>query len=129
MPALEAMACGVPFIGTKAGAIIEHVGNDEERGLFIEPKFINIDPYGNSNRYYADVVDGYEKLNTVYALNEFAPMGERVVKARKYVEDRTWEITADVMDKAISEVLSVKEIQETVTESKPEQEWATEETK
>jgi glycosyltransferase involved in cell wall biosynthesis len=37
LPAIEAMACGVPLVGTTGGAIPEVVGRDGETGLLVEP--------------------------------------------------------------------------------------------
>jgi glycosyltransferase involved in cell wall biosynthesis len=37
LPAIEAMACGVPLVATNGGALPEVVGNDGETGLLVPP--------------------------------------------------------------------------------------------
>jgi glycosyltransferase involved in cell wall biosynthesis len=37
LPAIEAMACGVPLVGTLAGAVPEVVGTDGETALLVPP--------------------------------------------------------------------------------------------
>src|SRR3954454_2122187 len=37
LPAIEAMACGVPLVATTGGALPEVVGNDNETGLLVPP--------------------------------------------------------------------------------------------
>lgn len=99
MPVLESMACGVPVVGTKCGAIIEHI--EHGAGMLIEPAFVHIDTYGNANRYYASVGDGTNKL----ILADTLDMSAAVAKAREYVEGRTWDIPVQQLDKAIREAV------------------------
>jgi glycosyltransferase involved in cell wall biosynthesis len=37
LPAVEAMACGVPVVGTTGGAVPEVIGTDDETGLLVPP--------------------------------------------------------------------------------------------
>jgi len=37
LPAVEAMACGVPVVGTTGGAVPEVIGRDDESGLLVPP--------------------------------------------------------------------------------------------
>ena len=93
MPLLEAMAIGLPCLGTNCTAIAEVLG--EDRGLLIEPDYVYRDPFGNGKRYLASREDGTKKLELLYA-QEFD-----TIPARNYAENRKWEITIDQLEKAL----------------------------
>lgn len=95
LPLLEAMAVGVPCVATNATAMRESLDNG--RGLLLDPNYVWIDPFGNTNRYFVfperiaeamlkmaethkDVLDGYTE------------------KARAYVESRTIENAVKIIE-------------------------------
>jgi len=100
MPLLEAMAMGIPCLATNCTAIAEVLADG--RGILIDhelashPEFLYIDPFGNGNRYFADLKDGTKKLIDLFV----SPHSEMVKKAREYVEARDWSITVAQMEKA-----------------------------
>lgn len=49
-PILEAMSVGTPVICTAASAMLDHSANGQ--AIAIPADYINIDPFGNTNRYY-----------------------------------------------------------------------------
>lgn len=92
MPLLEAMSTGIPCVATNCTAISEVLADG--RGILVDPEYSYTDPFGNGNRYFISVKDGIYKL-------QFAVRGEITDKARKYVEDRTWDKTILQMEKAV----------------------------
>lgn len=78
LPAIEAMSCGVPVVGTTGGAIPEVVGTSGETGLLVEPN--NPDALVGAIRTLLDD----EALRARLGAN-----GRERVKARF-----TWEVTA-----------------------------------
>lgn len=92
MPLLEAMATGIPCVATNCTAISELLADG--RGILVDPEYSYTDPFGNGNRYFINVKEGIHKL-------QFAVRGEITDKARKYVEDRTWDKTILQMENAV----------------------------
>jgi glycosyltransferase involved in cell wall biosynthesis len=78
LPAIEAMSCGVPVVGTTGGAIPEVVGQSGETGLLVEPN--NPDALVGAIRTLLDDAELRERLG--------AAGRERVIKRF------TWEVTA-----------------------------------
>lgn len=79
LPAVEAMACGVPVLGTTGGAIPEVLGNDGETGLLVPP--------GDPEALAAGIIRALD-----------APrLRERVGAAgrRRALEKFTWRATAE----------------------------------
>ncbi len=78
LPAIEAMACGVPVVATTGGALPEVVGQDGETGLLVEPN--NPDAL----------------VGAIRRLLDDAPLRARLGAAgRERVMQRfTWEVTA-----------------------------------
>uniref|UniRef100_A0A6H1ZBG6 Putative glycosyltransferase n=1 Tax=viral metagenome TaxID=1070528 RepID=A0A6H1ZBG6_9ZZZZ len=96
MPVLEAMASKIPVVATKTGALIDHL--KDGRGWLVEPAYVNLDPYGNSRRYYADEKDALRCLLEI-------EKGVNVDSARKYVEARTWSKPIQQLTDAIVEIM------------------------
>ena len=97
MPLLEAMATGLPCLATNCTGMAELLADG--RGSLINVAYEYTDPFGNGNRYFADVKDGIKKLDTLYAIR-----GDITKKAREYAENRTWEKTLLQMEKAVQAV-------------------------
>jgi glycosyltransferase involved in cell wall biosynthesis len=100
IPILEAMACGVPVIATNCTAISELLADG--RGLLVDYEYQHRDCFGNGWRYWFSKDDGVRKLNQVYE------HGFDIEPARKYVEQRTWDIPAKQLNDAIVKLLEKK---------------------
>lgn len=91
LPVMEAMSTNLPVVGTNCTGIKELLGDG--RGYLIDIEYIHTDCFGNGNRYWASREDGLNKIMKIYK-------GELpdIDKARKYVEDRTWEKCVDILE-------------------------------
>jgi glycosyltransferase involved in cell wall biosynthesis len=96
IPLLEAMATGIPCIGTNCTGIKELLS--EDRGILVDHEYKYVDPFGNGHRYLIDKKKAEEALNRVYE------SGFDVDKALKYTQEREWIITLEQMEKALAEV-------------------------
>jgi glycosyltransferase involved in cell wall biosynthesis len=78
LPAIEAMACGVPVVATTGGALPEVVGVDDETGLLVKPN------------------DPDALVSAISRLLDDARLRERLGRAgRERVMRRfTWQVTA-----------------------------------
>ncbi len=85
LPIIEAMACGLPCIGTRCTAIEEHLENG--RGILVDPCFKYRDPFGNGWRYFVKAEDVCDAL--IYA--KMNDLSEIRARALDYVSDRKWE--------------------------------------
>lgn len=100
MPIMEAMSMGIPVVGGNYTAIKELLG--ENRGILISPEYRHIDTFGNAFRFWINKEEARDALiNLANGINK-----PDVEKARKYMEGRTWEITADCMEKALKAAIS-----------------------
>ena len=105
MPVLEAMATRLPVVGTNCCAIHEHL--QDGRGMMIEPDYVMTDPWGNSWRYMAGLESGMEAMEHLVSM----PPEERekmLDKAQAYVQERTWDKAADVLEGAIKRSVEEK---------------------
>lgn len=100
LPLLEAMAVGVPCIGTNCTGIAELLG--EGRGHLIDVDYVHRDPFGNGRRYFANTDHGVELLNMVYTSNGSLLQNPYV---REYIEGRDWDSTTDTLEKALLELV------------------------
>jgi len=94
MPLLEAMATGLPCLATNCTGMGELLADG--RGILIDVAYDYTDPFGNGNRYFANVKDGIKKMSALYTVRD----SEMVNKAREYAESRNWGITIDQMERA-----------------------------
>lgn len=101
LPILEAFATGVPVVGTDTGAIHELL--DDGRGIAVPPEYSFIDVWGNSKR---DMIDSDKAARALRSLMDdaFFP----VEASRKYVENRTWNISVEQLDAVVRKVIDEK---------------------
>lgn len=100
MPMLEAMAMGIPCIGTDCTAIHEHL--QDGRGILIDPIYNYRDPFGNGYRYFVDtdkVVAGLK-----FILDDDESIEKIVKRAMDYVSDRTWDSAVEKLDRCFTEI-------------------------
>ena len=91
LPVLEAQSVGAIPIATRCSAITELI--EEGSGLFIEPGYEFIDPFGNTRRVFPSIEDGVKKLQLVYDASEYARELMRQ-HGRDAVDQRDWNVTA-----------------------------------
>ena len=103
---MEAMSVGLPCIGTDCTGIHELLDNG--RGFLIGVDYEIRDPYGNGRRYYAEIEDGVGLLNLVYEFKDDVLVQDKILDAKEYIEQRTWDKTVDVLEKGLLEVVNVK---------------------
>ena len=100
---LEAMACGIPVVATDTGAIHELLMDG--RGFLIPAEYSFLDVWGNSQRdmmsisYATTVIEGL--------INKDKP--EHSIPARRFVENKTWDIPAKQLSDKISQLIQEKE--------------------
>lgn len=101
MPVLEAQMTGqaIPVV-TRTSALVELI--EQGGGLFIEPDYHWIDPFGNTERVFPSIVDGIKKLEMIYNASPDAIEWMREF-GRRFMGQKTWdkaaEIFWDVMDR------------------------------
>lgn len=103
MPVLEAMACGVPVVGTKTGAITELL--EDGRGCLVLPEYTFTDVWGNSQRNMISISSATGMINAMFFRESGKILTDIMVSnARKYVETRTWDVPAGQLDEKVREL-------------------------
>lgn len=99
IPALEAMACGVPVVATNVTGLAESMRKGGGFPIAVEQLEDDwIDPFGNSHRWFASIKDGVRQLNNVSQ-----GLGTESVRsrARGYVQTLQWKNSGDVLLRSI----------------------------
>jgi glycosyltransferase involved in cell wall biosynthesis len=101
MPLLEAMAIGLPCVGTDCTAIHEHLADG--RGYLIPPEYSDyLDPFMNGRRYFISRIDGAIALRKIADKDpELPAIRER---AFKYIEGRNWVNTVAMLNGLVEEL-------------------------
>ena len=96
LPVLEAMACGVPVVGTDCTGIAENLADG--RGFLVPPEFVHIDPFHNQYRRWAS------PLKAAEALSQIAHHGARrqAQRALAHARSLSWSGAADVIEEALN---------------------------
>lgn len=115
MPLLEAMSVGLPCVGTNCTGIKELLSDG--RGFLIPPEYSIRDPFGNGRRYYPDRKRGTEILQKL-ATGQHSKM---INKAKKYVENRTWDKSVDILENVLLDVMEESNEQKKNQETNSEQ--------
>jgi len=99
LPILEAMATGIPCLGTDCTGIKELLSDG--RGRLIPYDYTIRDPFGNGRRYYASISEGARLLLETYNSDNI----EMIRKAKDFANTRDWAIAVDVVENALYNVL------------------------
>ena len=107
MPVLEAQATGLPVFVTDCTSLHDLVVSDDrmtaDKGFALSVAFVNRDVFGNSNRYFVDVLEAINTLDFA----ECHPGTMQLVAdmARKAVEQRTWDVPNEQLHTKIKELI------------------------
>lgn len=102
LPIMEAMATGLPAIGTDTGAIHELL--QDGRGFLIPAEYVFTDVWGNSIRKMINIE--YAKIVVEGLIEKDKP--EYSVPARQFIEKKTWDIPAKQLADKIEELTNEK---------------------
>jgi glycosyltransferase involved in cell wall biosynthesis len=108
LPLMEAMSVGIPCLATNSTGMKELLSDG--RGILIDSKYNEYrDPFGGGYRYFASIDDGIWKLDYLYEAYDTEPIQEIINKARKFVEQRTWANSANILEKTLLELVEKNE--------------------
>ena len=98
LPILEAMATGLPVIGTRCTSFMEHL--EDGRGFLVDSEYEYIDVFGNGWRYMADIGQITNTLEHIYE-GDWVHNRDAAVE---YVKSRSWDKTVERVDEALQEL-------------------------
>jgi hypothetical protein len=79
---------------------------DNEQGIPLEVAFTNRDVFGNSSRYFVNIEDGIKTIQDRLEGDKQGDFcGKFTKNARKSVEQRTWDIPNQQLDRKIKELI------------------------
>lgn len=92
LPLLEAMAVGVPCVGTNCTGINELLSNG--RGYLVDVDYVFGDPFGNRNSYLVSIDDLVGKVEKVF---NHDGVSEVIERGSKFVDSLRWEDAVNVV--------------------------------
>lgn len=92
LPLLEAMAVGVPCVGTNCTGISELLSNG--RGYLVDVDYVFGDPFGNRNSYLVSIDDLVGKVEKVF---NHDGVSEVIERGSKFVDSLRWEDAVNVV--------------------------------
>lgn len=98
IPLMEAMSVGVKVVANRTGAIPELLANN--RGWVVDWNCWYYDPFGNQRRYFMDIEKAVEALMEIRNGEGIT----KVVRARKYMEEKDWNKSANQIVDALNEI-------------------------
>lgn len=104
LPVLDAMACGVPVVATKTGALVELL--EDGRGCLVPGYQFGkrdhfVDVWGNSRRVMINIEEAKNFLKQAME----SPEPEMVQRALEYVKQRTWDTPVKQVHDKVEEII------------------------
>jgi glycosyltransferase involved in cell wall biosynthesis len=97
---IEAMSVGLPCVATNCTGMKELLSDG--RGLLVGIEYSDyLDPFGNGRRYFIDKNDAVCQLENIYGHS----CQRMINKARKYVENRSWDRAISALNSSLEEVI------------------------